>query len=64
MYRVLGEFGIRPPIRALRPLCNVGGQCRRLTLGHGGDHVAALWNVVGQVGLGLGGVWLGFYLGL
>jgi len=34
------------------------------TLGHGGDHVAALWNVVGQVGLGLGGVWLGFYLGL
>ena len=34
------------------------------TLGHGGDHVAALWNVVGQVGLGLGGVWLGYYLGL
>jgi fluoride exporter len=34
------------------------------TLGHGGDHVAALWNVVGQVGLGLGGVWIGFYLGL
>src|SRR5580704_6237599 len=34
------------------------------TLGHGGDHAAALWNVVGQVGLGLGGVWLGFYLGL
>jgi CrcB protein len=34
------------------------------TLGHGGHHAAALWNVVGQVGLGLGGVWLGFYLGL
>jgi CrcB protein len=34
------------------------------TLGHGGDHVAAFWNVVGQVGLGLGGVWLGYYLGL
>ena len=34
------------------------------TLGHGGDHAAAVWNVVGQVGLGLGGVWLGFYLGL
>jgi CrcB protein len=33
------------------------------TLGHGGDHFAALWNVIGQVGLGLGGVWLGFYLG-
>jgi len=34
------------------------------TLGHGGDHEAAFWNVVGQVGLGVGGVWLGFYLGL
>jgi CrcB protein len=34
------------------------------TLGHGGDSVAALWNAIGQVGLGLGGVWLGFYLGL
>ena len=34
------------------------------TLGHGGDHIAAFWNVVGQVGLGLGGAWLGFYLGL
>ena len=33
------------------------------TLGHGGDPVAALWNVFGQVGLGLGGVWLGFYIG-
>jgi fluoride exporter len=34
------------------------------TLGHGGQHEAATWNVVGQVGLGLGGVWLGYYLGL
>lgn len=34
------------------------------TLGHGGDHAAAFWNVIGQVGLGVGGVWLGFYLGL
>jgi|SRR2546427_11036892 len=34
------------------------------TLGHGGDHTAAFWNIVGQVGLGLGGVWLGYYLGL
>jgi fluoride ion exporter CrcB/FEX len=34
------------------------------TLGHCGDHIAAFWNVVGHVGLGLGGVWLGFYLGL
>jgi fluoride ion exporter CrcB/FEX len=34
------------------------------TLGHGGNHVAAFWNVVGQVSLGVGGVWLGFYLGL
>ncbi|MGB7218726.1 MAG: fluoride efflux transporter CrcB [Vicinamibacterales bacterium] len=34
------------------------------TLGHGGNHVAAFWNIVGQVGLGLGGVWLGYYLAL
>ena len=34
------------------------------TLSHGGDHAAALWNVAGQMGLGLGGVWLGYYLGL
>jgi fluoride exporter len=34
------------------------------TLGHGGNHAAAFWNVVGQVVLGLGGVWLGYYLGL
>jgi fluoride exporter len=34
------------------------------TLGHGGQHSAAAWNAIGQVGLGVGGVWLGFYLGL
>jgi len=34
------------------------------TLAHGGSHAAAFWNVAGQVGLGLGAVWLGFNLGL
>jgi fluoride exporter len=34
------------------------------TLGHGGNHTAAFWNIIGQVGLGVGGVWLGFYLSL
>jgi len=34
------------------------------TLGHGGEHAAAFWNVAGQIGLGLGAVWLGFYLAL
>jgi len=34
------------------------------TLGHGGQHEAATWNVIGQVTLGIGGVWLGYYLGL
>jgi fluoride exporter len=29
------------------------------TLGHGGQHEAAVWNVIGQVSLGVGGVWLG-----
>jgi CrcB protein len=34
------------------------------TLAHGGDHARAFWNVAGQLSLGLGGVWLGFYLGI
>jgi len=34
------------------------------TLAHGGDHAHAFWNVAGQLVLGLGGVWLGFYLAL
>jgi fluoride exporter len=34
------------------------------TLGHGGNHAAAFWNVAGQIVLGVGGVWLGYYLGL
>lgn len=34
------------------------------TLAHGGDHARAFWNVVGQMVLGLGSVWLGFHLGL
>lgn len=34
------------------------------TLGHGGQHQAAAWNIIGQVTLGVGGVWLGYYLGL
>jgi fluoride exporter len=32
------------------------------TLGHGGEPSAAAFNIIGQVGLGLGGVWLGYYL--
>ena len=34
------------------------------TLAHGGNSAAAFWNVVGQVCLGVGGVWLGYYLAL
>ena len=34
------------------------------TLAHGGDHARAFWNVAGQMALGLGGVWLGYNLGL
>ena len=34
------------------------------TLAHGGDYARAFWNVAGQIVLGLGCVWLGFYLGL
>ena len=32
------------------------------TLGHGGNHAVAAWNVVGHCALGLGAVWLGYYL--
>jgi fluoride exporter len=34
------------------------------TLAHGGEYASAFWNVAGQIGLGLGVVWLGFNLGL
>jgi len=33
------------------------------TLGHGGDHSLAFWNVALQVALGLGAVWCGYRLG-
>src|SRR3954471_16807574 len=33
------------------------------TLGHGGDHSLAFWNVALQVALGLGAVWSGYRLG-
>jgi CrcB protein len=32
------------------------------TLGHGGDTATAAWNVIGHIALGIGGVWLGYYL--
>ena len=34
------------------------------TLGHGGDHSLAFWNVALQVALGLGAVWGGYRLGI
>jgi CrcB protein len=34
------------------------------TLGHGGDHTLAFWNVAGQVALGLALVWSGYRAGL
>ena len=33
------------------------------TLGHGGEHAVAFWNVALQTGLGLLAVWAGFRLG-
>jgi fluoride exporter len=33
------------------------------TLGHGGEHALAFWNVALQTGLGLLAVWIGFRLG-
>ena len=34
------------------------------TLGHGGEHTLAFWNVAGQVGFGLLAVWAGYRIGL
>ena len=34
------------------------------TLGHGGDHAMAFWNVALQVALGLAAVWGGYRLGI
>ena len=33
-------------------------------LAHGGQYEAAIWNIIGQVGLGVGGLCLGYYLAL
>jgi len=35
-----------------------------LTLGHGGDHTTAFWNVTLQTAFGLAAVWSGYRLGL
>jgi CrcB protein len=34
------------------------------TLGHGGDHTTAFWNVALQTGLGLAAIWSGYRLGV
>ncbi len=34
------------------------------TLGHGGDHATAFWNVALQTGFGLAAVWTGYRLGV
>jgi len=34
------------------------------TLGHGGDHAMAFWNVALQTSLGLAGVWAGYRVGI
>jgi fluoride exporter len=34
------------------------------TLGHGGDHALAFWNVALQTGFGLAAIWVGYRLGV
>jgi CrcB protein len=34
------------------------------TLGHGGEHALAFWNVALQIGLGLAAVWIGYRFGI
>jgi CrcB protein len=66
-----GRLHVTPAMRAFLFVGVIGGFTTfssfgldTFTLGHGGEHAAAFWNVAGQIGLGLGGVWLGYYLAL
>ena len=66
-----GRLHLTPPLRTFVFVGVLGGFTTfssfgldTFTLAHGGDHAGAFWNVAGQLSLGLGGVWLGFYLGL
>lgn len=66
-----GRLHVTPTMRAFLFVGVLGGFTTfssfgldTFTLGHGGAHAAAFWNVAGQIGFGLGGVWLGYYLGL
>jgi CrcB protein len=34
------------------------------TIGHGGDHILACWNVALQTGFGLAAVWAGYRMGI
>ncbi len=66
-----GRWHVTPAMRAFLFVGVLGGFTTfssfgldTFTLGHGGEHAAAFWNVAGQIVFGLGGVWLGYYLGL
>jgi CrcB protein len=66
-----GRWHVTPVVRAFVFVGVLGGFTTfssfgldTFTLGHGGEHAAAFWNVAGQIVLGLGGVWLGYYLAL
>src|SRR4051812_4757537 len=66
-----GRIQVTPVVRAFLFVGVLGGFTTfssfgldTFTLVHTGDHTLAFWNVVGQVGLGLGAVWLGFNLGV
>ena len=65
------RFALTPEARAFLLVGVLGGFTTfssfgldTFTLAHGGNSAAAFWNVVGQVCLGIGGVWLGYYLAL
>jgi fluoride exporter len=64
-----GRLDMTPALRAFLFVGVLGGFTTfssfgldTFALAHGGDAMRAIWNVAGQLVLGLGGVWFGFYL--
>lgn len=65
-----GRLHMTPPARTFVFVGILGGfttfssfMLDTFTLGHGGDHALAFWNVAGQVALGLALVWAGYRVG-
>jgi CrcB protein len=65
----VGRLHMTPLVRAFVFVGILGGfttfssfMLDTLTVGHGGDHATAFWNVVGQTAIGLIAVWVGYHV--